>query len=124
MEYQALEQCVCGKSFVSGAGFSNHSRICQQSKKRLSTVLETAREAFRARKKHRMSFSSILRKGVCSMLRWQLSCLRYLQSDQNGPLNSTPPPIPNSFHESGAETATEVSHSNLYTPPLSLLIFA
>ena len=90
-----LERCVCGKSFVAGAGFSNHSRTCRQSKKRLSAALETAREAFRARKKSRISFSSILQKEVCSMLPPQLPrdfFLRFHQNDQNGPPGMTSSP--------------------------------
>jgi hypothetical protein len=67
MEYSALEKCVCGRSFAAGTGFSNHMRMCRQSKKRLSTALDMAREAFQVRKKSRTSFSSILHKGVCSI---------------------------------------------------------
>lgn len=46
--------CACGQSFVLESAFSNHTCICDKSKKRMSSALSKAQELFRLRKRRRL----------------------------------------------------------------------
>jgi hypothetical protein len=46
--------CFCGRSFSQQSAFSNHERVCQKSKKRLSSVLEKAKELWSIKKRRRL----------------------------------------------------------------------
>lgn len=48
--------CYCGRTFLQQNALSNHRRSCQQNKKRLSSVLDSAREVFSKRKKARTAY--------------------------------------------------------------------
>src|SRR5262245_7327775 len=48
--------CVCGRSFSQLNAFSNHSRSCLKSKKRLSTVLDKAKQQWSSNKRRRLGF--------------------------------------------------------------------
>jgi hypothetical protein len=51
------ESCLCGRSFSQLFALSNHQRTCQKSKKRLSSAIEKAKEAWLSRKKPRCDTS-------------------------------------------------------------------
>ena len=46
-------ECMCGRTFTSPSGYTNHQRGCSKTKKRLSSCLEKAREALSRAKKRR-----------------------------------------------------------------------
>ena len=46
-------ECMCGRTFTSPFGYTNHQRGCHKTKKRLSSCLEKAREALSRAKKRR-----------------------------------------------------------------------
>src|SRR5262245_41562096 len=48
--------CVCGRSFSQLSAFSNHRRLCQKSKKRLSNVLDKAKRQWSSNKRRRLGF--------------------------------------------------------------------
>lgn len=50
------EVCYCGRTFLQQNALSNHRRYCQTNKKRLSSVLESARDAYTKRKKARTTY--------------------------------------------------------------------
>lgn len=54
LDSAACATCFCGRSFLQQSAFSNHERVCQKSKKRLSSVLEKAKELWIARKRRRI----------------------------------------------------------------------
>ena len=43
--------CACGRAFTLQNAFTNHSRTCPRSKKRLSAALESAKEKWTVRKR-------------------------------------------------------------------------
>lgn len=50
------EVCYCGRTFSQRNALSNHRHYCHTNKKRLSSVLESARDAFTKRKKARITY--------------------------------------------------------------------
>ena len=47
-------ECMCGRTFSSPSGYTNHQRSCSKMKKRLSSCLEKARDALsQAKKRHK-----------------------------------------------------------------------
>lgn len=51
-----LEICYCGRTFSQQNALSNHRRSCQQSKKRMSSALDSARDVYSKRKKARTAY--------------------------------------------------------------------
>jgi hypothetical protein len=49
-----MQECLCGRSFSVPSAFTNHSRTCGKTKKRLSSALEKAKEAWTLRKQRRL----------------------------------------------------------------------
>lgn len=50
------ETCYCGRTFLQQNALSNHRRSCQTSKKRTSSALDSARDAYSKRKKARTTY--------------------------------------------------------------------
>jgi hypothetical protein len=46
--------CVCGRQFSVPQAYTCHKRSCQKTKKRLSTVLEKAKDVWQAGKRRKM----------------------------------------------------------------------
>jgi hypothetical protein len=54
MSSQGTLECFCGRTFSQQSAFGNHQRSCKRTKKRLSGVLDKAKEVF-AEKKRKIS---------------------------------------------------------------------
>jgi hypothetical protein len=52
-----FQTCLCGRSFSVPSAFTNHSRTCGKTKKRLSCALEKAKEKWTLRKRQRLNLS-------------------------------------------------------------------
>jgi hypothetical protein len=52
---QPVLECFCGRIFEHLNAYGNHRRSCRQTKKRVSDVLDKAKERFAARKKQKVS---------------------------------------------------------------------
>lgn len=48
------QACMCGQTFSAPHTYTYHMRTCPQTKKRLSSALEKAREVFQAKKRRKM----------------------------------------------------------------------
>jgi|ERR1700722_2734703 len=47
------QTCICGRTFSLQQAYTYHKRSCQKTKKRLSTALEKAKEAWMVRKRRK-----------------------------------------------------------------------
>jgi hypothetical protein len=58
MDEQDIFLCLCGRSFVQEFAYGKHQRFCQKSKKRLSGVLNKAKELWHVKKQRRLRLDS------------------------------------------------------------------
>jgi len=58
--------CLCGRSFSQASTFTNHTRTCQRTKKRLSLALDKAKETWAARKRQRLDLDDSIPDKHCS----------------------------------------------------------
>lgn len=54
------ESCVCGRSFTQPNALTNHTRSCQNAKKRLSSALDHAKKKWTVRKRQRIALEQPL----------------------------------------------------------------
>jgi hypothetical protein len=54
------ESCICGRTFSLPQAYTYHQRSCQKTKKRLSGVLEKAKDILQSRKRHKAELESLL----------------------------------------------------------------
>lgn len=54
LQSEGHQTCFCGRSFLGQSAFTNHSRTCRKTKKRLSNALEKAKETWTLNKRRRL----------------------------------------------------------------------
>lgn len=55
LESEHCQTCACGRSFSQENSFNKHRRVCQKSKKRLSSALDKAKQLWTGKKRRRLN---------------------------------------------------------------------
>ena len=55
LEGERCQTCACGRSFSQENSFNKHRRVCQKSKKRLSSALDKAKQLWTGKKRRRLN---------------------------------------------------------------------